>query len=148
VNLIEILKVPPGATQRKKRVGRGPSSGHGKTCTRGTKGQKARGSGKIPPWFEGGQMPLTRRIPKRGFSAFRKKEYEIVNVGELNVFEAGTLVDPEVLKKRGFIKKTSFVKILGKGTLNKPLHVKAHSFSKSAESKISQAGGKVEVIKC
>jgi len=115
---------------KRKRVGRGPSSGHGKTSTRGHKGQKARGRGKIYPWFEGGQMPLTRRVPKRGFNSPRRVEFEIVNVGDLN------------------LKKADKVKILGKGLLNKPLHVKAHSFSRNAEEKIKQAGGKIEVIKC
>jgi len=148
VNLMEMLKVSPGATHSRKRIGRGPSSGHGKTSTRGTKGQKARGRGKIPPWFEGGQMPLTRRIPKRGFSPFFKKEYEIVNVSDLNIFEANTLVDPELLKEKGLIKKARMVKLLGEGILDKPLRVKVHLFSKGAEKKIREAGGEVKVIKC
>jgi len=145
---LKILKTPPGASHKRKRVGRGPSSGHGKTSTRGHKGQKARGRGKIYPWFEGGQMPLTRRVPKRGFNSPRRVEFEIVNVGDLNPLEANTSIDPQFLKEKGFVKKADKVKILGKGLLNKPLHVKAHSFSRNAEEKIKQAGGKIEVIKC
>lgn len=145
---IEILKIPPGAVRKKKRVGRGPSSGHGKTSTRGHKGQKARGRGKIYPWFEGGQMPLTRRVPKRGFRSIFKKEFEIVNLSDLNVFDAGTRIDPDLLKEKGLVKKAKMVKVLGEGELDRPLFVKAHSFSKSAEEKIRKAGGNIEVIKC
>jgi len=145
---LEILKTPPGAAHKKKRVGRGPSSGHGKTSTRGHKGQKSRGRGKVSPWFEGGQMPLTRRLPKRGFTHIKKKEYEIVNIGDLNIFEPNTQVDPEVLREKRLIKKAELVKILGKGELSRPLHVKAHSFSKGARKAIEKAGGKAEVIKC
>ncbi|MCD6574201.1 50S ribosomal protein L15 [Candidatus Aerophobetes bacterium] len=143
---LKVLRTFSGASRKRKRVGRGPSSGHGKTSTRGHKGQKARGRGKVYSWFEGGQMPLTRRIPKRGFRPFRKKEFEIVNVGDLNVLEANSSVDPEFLREKGLIKKNNKVKILGKGLLEKPLYVKAHSFSKKAEEKIREAGGKVEVI--
>lgn len=145
---IEILKIPPGAVHKKKRVGRGPSSGHGKTSTRGHKGQKARGRGKIYPWFEGGQMPLTRRVPKRGFRSIFKKEFEIVNLSDLNVFDAGTRIDPDLLKEKGLVKKAKMIKVLGEGELDRPLFVKAHSFSKSAEEKIRKAGGNIEVIKC
>lgn len=148
MDLKEILKIPRGAVHSRKRVGRGPSSGHGKTSTRGNKGQKARGTGKVPPWFEGGQMPLTRRIPKRGFSSPFKKDYEIVNVGELNVLGKDTLVDPQLLKEKGFVKKADRVKILGKGVLDRPLRVRAHFFSKGAEKKIQEAGGQIEVIEC
>lgn len=145
---IEILKIPPGSVHKKKRVGRGPSSGHGKTSTRGHKGQKARGRGKIYPWFEGGQMPLTRRVPKRGFRSIFKKEFEIVNLSDLNVFDAGTRIDPDLLKEKGLVKKAKMIKVLGEGELDRPLFVKAHSFSKSAEEKIRRAGGNIEVIKC
>lgn len=143
---IEILKAPPGAIHKRKRVGRGPSSGHGKTSTRGHKGQKARSGRKFYPWFEGGQMPLTRRVPKRGFRSIFKKEFEIVNLSDLNIFDANTKVNPDLLKERGLIKKTEMVKILGRGKLDKPIYVKAHSFSKGAERKIREAGGDVEVI--
>jgi len=142
-----MLKTPEGSVHRKKRVGRGPSSGHGKTSTRGHKGQKARGRGKIYPWFEGGQMPLTRRVPKRGFHPIKREEFEIVNVGDLNTLEVNTVVDPTVLKKMGLVKKTDRIKILGNGILNRPLQVKAHSFSRQAKKKIEEAGGKVEVIR-
>lgn len=148
LKLEEILKPPAGACHKEKRVGRGPSSGHGKTCTRGHKGQKARGRGKFYPWFEGGQMPLTRRVPKRGFKSPFKEEFEVVNVEDLNIFEPNSMVDPELLKRKGLIKKTGNVKILGEGSLEKPLHVKAHAFSKTAEEKIKKAGGKLEVLKC
>lgn len=145
---LKILKAPPGAVHRKKRVGRGSSSGHGKTSTRGHKGQKARGRGKIYPWFEGGQMPLTRRVPKRGFRSPGRKEFEVVNVGDLNILEADTTVDPSLLKEKGLVKKTDKIKILGDGKLNKALHVRAHSFSGGAKRKIEEAGGKIEVIQC
>lgn len=146
VNL-DILKTPPGATHKKKRVGRGPSSGHGKTSTRGHKGQKARG-GKVYSWFEGGQMPLTRRVPKRGFHSFRKVKFEIVNIGVLNIFEVNSSIDPEFLKEKGLVGKMYRVKILGDGILNKSLRIKAHSFSNVAKKKIVEAGGEVEVIQC
>jgi len=146
VNL-NILKAPSGAIHKKKRVGRGPSSGHGKTSTRGHKGQKARG-GKVYSWFEGGQMPLTRRVPKRGFHSFKKVKFEIVNVGVLNTFEVNSNIDPEFLKEKGLVGKTYRVKILGNGILNKSLRIKAHAFSNGAKEKIVQAGGEVEVIQC
>lgn len=149
MNLEKILKPPNGAVHKKKRVGRGPSSGHGKTSTRGHKGQKARGRRKIYSWFEGGQMPLTRRVPKKGFRPTHREEFEIVNVGDLNTVYTDTdTVDPSSLQREGLIKKPHKVKILGDGRLQKSLHVKAHSFSSGAKKKIEQAGGKAEVIKC
>lgn len=138
-----LLTPPPGATHRKKIVGRGPSSGHGKTSTRGHKGQKARS--KVPLWFEGGQMPITRRVPKRGFNPPFKRKNEIVNVKDLNIFEKNNIISPELLIKTGLVKKGK-IKILGKGELNLALKVKAHQFSKEAERKIKEAGGKIEVI--
>jgi large subunit ribosomal protein L15 len=138
-----LLTPPPGATHRKKIVGRGPSSGHGKTSTRGHKGQKARS--KVPLWFEGGQMPITRRVPKRGFAAPFKQKNEIVNVKDLNIFQKNNIISPELLIKTGLVKKGK-IKILGKGELNLALKVKAHQFSKEAERKIKEAGGKVEII--
>ncbi len=144
---LEEIKSPPGANKRIKRVGRGTGSGHGKTSTRGHKGQKARSGGGVRPGFEGGQMPLQRRIPKRGFTNIFKKEYVIVNVKDLNLFEDGTEVTPELLKNTGLINGIKDgVKILGDGELEKQLTVKVHKISKQAEEKISVRGGKVEVI--
>lgn len=139
-----LLTPPLGATRKKKRVGRGPSSGHGKTCTRGHKGQKARS--KIALWFEGGQMPLTRRVPKRGFASVFRQRNQIVNIKDLNVFQEKDVVTPEVLREKGLARKKERIKILGKGELNVALEVRAHRFSKSAERKIKEAGGKVKVI--
>ncbi len=141
------LKSPPGANKRTKRVGRGPGSGHGKTSTRGHKGQKARSGGGVRPGFEGGQMPLQRRIPKRGFTNIFKKEFALVNVKDLNIFADGTEVTPELLQANGLIKKVNDgVKILGDGELEKKLTIKAHKISKQAEEKVVAKGGKVEVI--
>ena len=139
-----------GAVHRKKRVGRGPGSGHGKTSCRGHKGQKARSGGGVPAWFEGGQTPIYRRLPKRGFKNPNAKEYAEVNVGVLErYFEAGDEVTPEVLVERRIVRKLGKdgVKILGNGELTKALTVKAQAFSASAVKKIEAAGGKVEVIK-
>ena len=131
-----------GATQSQKRVGRGSGSGLGKTSGKGQKGQKARSGGSINPVFEGGQLPLYRRIPKRGFSnALFKTEYSIINVEDLNVFEDGTVVTPALLKERGIVKKQlSGIKVLGEGQLEKKLTVQAHKFSKSAIDKINEYG--------
>lgn len=137
-----------GAKQRKKRVGRGPGSGLGKTCGRGQKGQKSRSGGSINPVFEGGQLPLYRRLPKRGFSnALFKKEYAVMNVFDFNQFADGTVVTPALLKEKGILKKQlNGVKVLGDGTLNKKLTIQAHKFSKSALEKIKSSGSKAEVI--
>lgn len=144
---LEELKSPPGANKRVKRVGRGTGSGHGKTSTRGHKGQKARSGGGVRPGFEGGQMPLQRRLPKRGFTNIFKKEYAIVNVRELNSFEDGSEINPEVLLNLGLINSTKDgVKILGDGELEKKLTVRAHKISRQAEEKITARGGRVEVI--
>ncbi|AAD36547.1 50S ribosomal protein L15 [Thermotoga maritima MSB8] len=145
---LEDLRPTPGAMKKRKRVGRGPGSGHGKTSGRGHKGQKARGSGKVHIWFEGGQTPLQRRLPKRGFKNINKKVYAVVNVKVLEErFEANEEVTPEKLIERKIIKDLKDgVKILGDGELTKPLVVKAHAFSKSAVEKIESAGGKAEVI--
>lgn len=142
------LKPAEGARREKKRVGRGIGSGHGKTSCRGQKGQKARSGGGVRPGFEGGQMPLTRRIPKRGFTNIFKKEYAIVNVGTLEErFEEGAVITPEVLIESGIIKDVKDgVKILGDGDLNKKFTVRAHKFSQSAIEKIQAVGGKAEVI--
>ncbi|MEQ8176139.1 MAG: 50S ribosomal protein L15 [Syntrophomonadaceae bacterium] len=144
---LEELKSPPGANKRVKRVGRGTGSGHGKTSTRGHKGQKARSGGGVRPGFEGGQMPLQRRLPKRGFTNIFKKEYAIVNVEDLNIFLDNTEVTPELLQESGLINKyKDGIKILGNGELEKKLVVKAHKVSRQAEEKITARGGKVEVI--
>ncbi len=136
------LKPPKGARRPRRRVGRGPGSGKGKTCGRGTKGQKARSGGGIPPWFEGGQMPLQRRLPKRGFTSPFKKRYALVPVEALNRFNDGDEVTPERLVEERLIKKVrDGVKILGNGELTKRLVVHAHHFTKAAEEKITAAGG-------
>ena len=137
-----------GAKHSKKRVGRGSGSGLGKTSGRGQKGQKARSGGSINPVFEGGQLPLYRRLPKRGFSNYPfKKEYAVINLSDLNVFEDGTVVTPALLKERGIVKKQlSGIKVLGEGQLEKKLTVQAHKFSKSAIDKINESGSKAEVI--
>jgi large subunit ribosomal protein L15 len=142
------LKPAPGSTRARKRVGRGPGSGLGKTSGRGEKGQKSRSGFGQKAGFEGGQMPLHRRVPKRGFSNARfRKEFTCVNIDRLDVFEAGTVVTPETLLKRGIIKKIlDGVKILGDGALSKALTVKAHKFSAKAQERITGAGGKVEVL--
>ncbi|WP_427340476.1 50S ribosomal protein L15 [Caloranaerobacter sp. DY30410] len=141
------LRPNEGSTKARKRLGRGTATGQGKTAGRGQKGQKARSGGGVRPGFEGGQMPLYRRLPKRGFTNRFAKEYVIVNVETLNRFEDNTEVTPELLLETGIIKKVmDGVKILGDGELNKKLTVKAHKFSKSAIEKIEGVGGKVEVI--
>lgn len=144
---LDELKSPPGANKRTKRVGRGIGSGHGKTSTRGHKGQKARSGGGVRLGFEGGQMPLQRRIPKRGFTNIFRKEYAIVNVQDLNCFDDGTIVTIELLKEAGLVKKiTAGVKILGDGELEKELTIQVHKCSQQAEEKITAKGGKFEVI--
>jgi len=128
-------------------VGRGPGSGHGKTSTRGHGGQKSRSGGGVRLGFEGGQMPLQRRIPKRGFTNKFRKEYAIVNVGDLNVFENGTEVTPELLQAQGLVKAMKKgIKILGQGDLEKALNLKVHKISQQAQEKVLAKGGKVEVI--
>lgn len=145
---LEDLKPTPGSMKEPKRVGRGIGSGHGKTSGRGDKGQKARGTGKVHPWHEGGQTPLHRRLPKVGFKSFVHKDYAIVNLRTLEEkFDAGEEVTPEKLLKMGVIKKIKDgVKILGDGELTKPLIVKAHAFSESAKKAIETIGGRAEVI--
>ena len=137
-----------GATHSKKRVGRGSGSGLGKTSGRGQKGQKARSGGGVNPVFEGGQLPLYRRIPKRGFkNAMFKTRYAVINVEELNAFEDGTVVSPALLKEAGIIKnQLDGVKVLGNGKLEKKLTIQANKFSTSALDKIKESGSKAEVI--
>lgn len=136
-----------GATKRKKRVGRGPGSGHGSTSTRGHKGDQSRSGYRMKPGYEGGQMPLGRRIPKRGFTNIFQKNYDVVNVGQLNTFEPDTVVTPELLKEKGMIKDVRRLKILGDGEVKVSLTVKAHKISSTAHDKIIKAKGKVEIIK-
>ena len=136
-----------GARQAKKRIGRGHGSGNGKTAGKGNKGQNARSGGGVRLGFEGGQTPLARRLPKRGFTNFNRKECAIVNVENLNVFEDGAVVTVEMLKEAGLIKKElDGVKILGQGELTKKLTVQANKFSAAATAVIEQAGGKAEVL--
>ncbi len=145
---LESLVKSPEAKAR-KRVGRGPGSGMGKTATRGENGQKSRSGASISPWFQGGQSPLYRRIPKRGFNNARYTiRFATINLSDLNkYFKDGDVVTPEVLKEKGIIKKQlSGVKVLGNGELEKKLTIKAHRFSTKAVSKIESAGGKAEVI--
>ncbi|AWW26716.1 50S ribosomal protein L15 [Acetobacterium carbinolicum] len=145
---LHTLSPAPGSKKAPKRKGRGTGSGLGKTAGRGQDGQKSRSGGGVRPGFEGGQMPLARRLPKRGFSNARfKKTYAIVNVGELNAFDANTVITPELLLEYGFVRKLNDgLKILGNGEVEKAFTIKAHKISKSAEEKILAGGGKVEVI--
>jgi large subunit ribosomal protein L15 len=145
---LDDLHPAPGATHSRKRVGRGTGSGHGCTAGRGHKGQKARKSGGTRPGFEGGQTPLYRRLPqRRGFRNFTRKEFAVVNLADLERFEAGTEVTPDVLVESGLVSKLKDgVKILGEGEITKSLTVRAHRFSKSAEEKLKSAGCAVEVI--
>jgi ribosomal protein L15 len=137
-----------GATHAKKRVGRGPGSGIGKTSGKGQKGQKARSGGSINPVFEGGQLPLFRRLPKRGFKNYNfRTRYAVINLDSLNRFEEGTVVTPALLKETGIIKnQLDGVKVLGNGTLEKKLTIQANKFSASALEKIKESGSKAEVI--
>ncbi len=141
------LKAPAGSTKNRKRRGRGTATGQGKTGGRGMNGQKSRSGGGVRLGFEGGQMPLYRRLPKRGFNNKWATEYSIVNVRDLNRFDAGTEVTAELLKEAGIISKINDgIKILGNGELDRALTVKAQKFTKTAAEKISAAGGKAEVI--
>lgn len=142
------LRPPAGSRRRRKIVGRGPGSGRGQTSGRGDKGQKARSGGGSRPWFEGGQLPLHRRVPKRGFTNIFRTEYACVNVKDLERFEAGTTVTVATLRNAGLVGKVGDgVKVLGDGSLTKPLTVAAHRFSRAAAEKIKAAGGQVEVIR-
>jgi len=144
---LNTIQPPSGSKKDVKRVGRGRGSGHGKTSCRGHKGQRARSGAKSARGNEGGQMPLQRRLPKRGFNNLFRKEYEVVNVEKLNAFEKGTEVTPQLLCEKGIVRlKLGGVKILGDGELKVSLTVRADRFSKSAREKIEAAGGKVEVV--
>ena len=142
---LDELKPQPGARKKTKRVGRGPGSGSGKTAGKGHKGQKARSGGVKGPGFEGGQMPLQRRIPKRGFTNIFRQEYAVVNLRDLAGMSGA--ITPETMKEQGLVKKfKAGVKVLGVGELKSALTIRAHKFSKSALDKIQAAGGKAEVI--
>lgn len=141
------LKPAPGSTKNRKRIGRGPGSGTGKTAGKGHKGQNARSGGGVKPGFEGGQMPLQRRLPKRGFTSINKKDYNLINLRDLECFDAGSTVNLELYGKAGLVKKMKDgIKILADGELSKSLTVQAHKFSRAATEKIEAAGGKAEVI--
>jgi large subunit ribosomal protein L15 len=142
------LRPPKGAKHPRKRVGRGPGSGHGKTASRGSKGAQSRSGFRFKRGFEGGQTPLHRRLPKRGFTNIFRVEYSVVNLDTLaEVFEAGSSVTPDVLRERGLVRPaTGKIKVLGRGDITKALTVRAHKFSGSAAQKIAAAGGTAEVI--
>lgn len=141
------LKPPVGSKKKRKRVGRGNGSGHGGTSCKGSKGQNARSGGGVKPGFEGGQMPLTRRLPKRGFKNRFRKDIITINIGALSKFEAGSVVDTDRLLQHGIIKKAGDgIKLLGKGDIKHPLTIKVNGISQSAREKIEASGGSVEVI--
>jgi large subunit ribosomal protein L15 len=145
--MVKLHDLSPGQRSDRKRKGRGIGSGMGKTAGRGHKGQKARSGGRVRRGFEGGQMPLIRRLPKRGFTNIFKEEIAIVNVKDLSRFSEGAVVTPELMYDEGLVKKLGVkIKLLGKGDLDRPLTVKVHKVSKAAAEKVTAAGGKVEVI--
>ncbi|MCM8777452.1 MAG: 50S ribosomal protein L15 [Candidatus Omnitrophica bacterium] len=144
----EMIKPPAGAVRNRKRVGRGDASGHGGTSTRGHKGHKARKGFSLPYNFEGGQMPLVRRLPKHGFTHLKKVYPEIVNLEKIDkIFDENSVVTPAIMKEKGIVKKGAFVKILGKGEMKKKIEVQAHIFSDKAKRKIERAGGSAVEIK-
>ena len=140
------LKAASGSRKNRKRIGRGTGSGTGKTSGRGQKGQKSRSGGNPHPWFEGGQMPLYRRLPKRGFTNIFRKEYEIVNLAQLAGLEMKNPITPEIMKEKGMIREINSVKILGNGELSGAVTVHAQKFSRSAIDKIEKSGGKAITI--
>ncbi|MGI6627172.1 MAG: 50S ribosomal protein L15 [Bacillota bacterium] len=147
MELHEILRPVPGSVRKPRRKGQGLGSGLGKTAGRGHKGQKSRSGGTKPPGFEGGQTRLVRRLPKRGFKNIFGRDYGIVNLADMDMFEAGSQIGPEELREAGLVRRNrKYVKILGEGEITKALTVKAHAFSESAKEKIEAAGGKAEVI--
>ena len=141
------LKYAPGSVKKRKKIGRGSGSGHGGTSTRGHKGQRSRSGSKIRAWFEGGQMPLQRRIPKRGFTNIFKKRYQVINVVDLERLKDKTDITPaELYESRLISKKNGLVKVLGVGDIKNSINISAHAFSESAKSKIEKAGGKVTIL--
>ena len=145
MKLHELIKSKVSGKKR-KRIGRGEGSGSGTTAGRGTKGQNSRSGGGVPLGFEGGQMPLQRRIPKRGFTNIFKKHFEIVNIKDLKHFKPGELIDRKTLLKVGLLKKAKAVKLLGEGDVSYPLNIKINKISQAAKEKIESAGGKVEIV--
>ncbi len=144
---LNTLRPALGSTKDRKRIGRGIGSGHGKTSTKGHKGQKARSGGSVKPGFEGGQMPLQRRLPKRGFRPLTRAEYVLINLSQLDVFEAGACVDRDAMDAKGLLKKSNLpVKVLANGDIAKALTIKADKFSKMAVEKIKAAGGSIEEL--
>ncbi len=142
------LKISEGARKKKKRVGCGPGSGHGKTCCRGHKGQNSRSGSRSHPWFEGGQMPLQRRVPKRGFHNRFKKVYQIINIKDLDRFSKDTPVDPKGLVNAGLVKTERVrIKLLGDGQIDRPLKISVHACTKSARERVEKAGGEVQLLK-
>ena len=140
------LKYAEGSKKKRKRVGRGVGSGHGKTSCRGSKGQKSRSGSKSRSWFEGGQMPLQRRVPKRGFTNIFRRQYDVVNVGDLEKLGEKVVSQEVLLKARLIRKKNCLVKVLGNGEITKSIEVQAHAFSKNAVQKLESAGGKAIVL--
>jgi large subunit ribosomal protein L15 len=136
-----------GSKKKRKRVGRGLGSGHGRTSCRGHKGQKARSGGSVPPGFEGGQMPIQRRLPKRGFTNLFKRSFAVINVKDLGAFDANSTLDIEILKNAGLVRKVEAgVKVLGKGEISRPLILRVNKVSKTAREKIETAGGTIQLL--
>jgi large subunit ribosomal protein L15 len=140
------LRPATGATKKRKRVGCGTGSGHGGTSTRGHKGHKARSGGGSHNWFEGGQMPLQRRVPKSGFTNIFRVPYQVVNVGDLTRFAAGTELNPESLREAGMLRRQLPVKLLGNGTLDRAIVIHVHAASAAAKAKVEASGGRVEIL--
>ena len=139
------LILPKGSRKKRKRIGRGKGSGSGETAGKGTKGQNSRSGGGVHLGFEGGQMPLQRRIPKRGFTNIFKKQYEIINIKDLKYFKSGELVSSDTLRKSGLLKKAHAVKLLGEGEISYPIRIKVNKASQTAKRKIESAGGEIEI---
>jgi large subunit ribosomal protein L15 len=140
------LTLPKGSRKKRKRIGRGKGTGSGETAGKGTKGQNSRSGGGVHLGFEGGQMPLQRRIPKRGFTNIFKKQYEIINIKDLKYFKPGELISDETLRKNGMIKKDRAVKLLGKGEISSQIKIKINKASRTAKEKIESAGGEIEIV--
>ena len=145
---IHELSPAEGSKKKQKRVGRGQGSGHGKTCCRGHKGQRSRSGGQLRLGFEGGQMPLQRRLPKRGFTNIFRKEFNIINIKDLNRFEPNSTIDMDALREAGLVNRArGDIKLLGEGEISHPMVIKVDKVSKAARAKIETAGGKVEVVR-
>jgi large subunit ribosomal protein L15 len=140
------LILPKGSRKKRKRIGRGKGAGSGETAGKGTKGQNSRSGGGVHLGFEGGQMPLQRRIPKRGFTNIFKKQYEIINIKDLKYFKSGELVSGDTLRKSGLLKKAHAVKLLGEGEISYPIRIEVNKASQTAKRKIESAGGEIEIV--